>query len=126
MLPQYPPKDRLTPLGQNKRQPTAKTARPFEQRFVSIPSPFCSFSRSIPTCYKRDTEACPAQDPSRDGGRAEEVRSEVRRRQTSSLSGAYAQRFLEVRVEDIEKAVCEAPEEEQDGDWAVECQLVRA
>ena len=118
MLPQNPPNDRFSPLGQKRRLPTASTASPVLQHERELPG---SGRRSLRTGHESGTETPFAKDPSRNGQGAQEVRSKVCSLQSRCSTSCYIQLGLEMVVQDIKKTIGEPPEEEKDRDW-VFCQ----
>lgn len=69
---------------------------------------------SVLTGHEGDAESESAKNPSGDGERAEEVGAEVSCRKAGGLGGGDIEVGLEVRVQNIEETVGEAPEKEQD------------
>lgn len=64
--------------------------------------------------HEGDAEAVAAQDPAREGEGAEEVGAEVGGGEAGGFGGGDVELLLEVAVEDVEEAVGEAPEKEED------------
>jgi hypothetical protein len=66
------------------------------------------------TSHEGDTETKSSKNPTRDCRWANEVSAKIGRRETSSHGRINGKSFLEVRVQNIEETVGEAPKEEKD------------
>lgn len=71
------------------------------------------------TGHEGNAETVMPQNPAGDGQWAEEVGAEVGGRQAGCLAGSDVKVGLEVRVQDVEETVGEAPEEEKNCDYRV-------
>jgi hypothetical protein len=98
MEPQKPPKEALTPEGQNRRQPTARTARPISRGEFRLLS---NLEEDF-TCHECNPEPEAPKDPSRYREWAQKVRAEVCCGESRGFASSDIEVFLEMGVENVE------------------------
>ncbi|KFY31454.1 hypothetical protein V493_01094 [Pseudogymnoascus sp. VKM F-4281 (FW-2241)] len=106
--------ERRQPCANDEHTPAEAAEGAFHARG---PEEETSDSEDEEAAHEGDAEAVAAQDPAGEGERAEEVGAEVGGGEAGGFGGGDGELLLEMAVEDVEEAVGEAPEEEEDCDW---------